>query len=126
VKMARILRTFPTCVFNRDTSPDQPDAGPTLGVVAPSPKGVESGAASLMEPLGREGSSGTWAQLTAFFTSAPIFLSSEAVTFFSAKEVGHISPWSRFASALKPSVAYLSLNFEAGVKKQTTLPSLLA
>jgi hypothetical protein len=33
-------------------------------------------------------------------------------------------PSSRFAVALKPKVAYLSLNFDAGVKKQTTLPSL--
>ena len=55
-------------------------------------------------------------QLTAFFTSAPILASSAAVSFFSAKEVGHMLPSSRFASALKPNVAYRSLNFDAGVK----------
>src|SRR5918996_1552849 len=63
-------------------------------------------------------------QLTAFFTSAPILFSSAAVSFFSAKEVGHMLPSSRFASSLKPSVAYLDLNLSALVKKQTTLPSL--
>ena len=43
---------------------------------------------------------------------------------FSANDVGHMSPWSRFASSLKPSVAYRALNFCALWKKQTTLPSL--
>src|SRR3990170_887923 len=62
--------------------------------------------------------------LTAFFTSAPIFASSAAVNSFSAKEVGHMAPSSRFASSLKPNVAYLDLNFCALWKKQTTLPSL--
>jgi hypothetical protein len=55
-------------------------------------------------------------QLTAFFTSAPILASSAAVNSVSAKEVGHMAPSSRFAVALKPNVAYLSLNFDAGVK----------
>jgi hypothetical protein len=63
-------------------------------------------------------------QLVAFFTSAPILSSSAAVSSVSAQEVGHMLPSSRFAVALKPNVAYLSLNFDAGVKKQTTLPSL--
>ena len=63
-------------------------------------------------------------QLTAFFTSAAILASSAAVNSFSANEVGHIAPSSRFASSLKPNVAYLDLNFSAGWKKQTTLPSL--
>src|SRR5918998_66731 len=63
-------------------------------------------------------------QLTAFFTSAAILASSAAVNSVSAKEVGHMVPSSRFASALKPNVAYRELNFWAGVKKQTTLPSL--
>src|SRR5207249_1914630 len=63
-------------------------------------------------------------QLTAFFTSAPIFASSAAVSSFSAKAVGHMWPSSRFALSLKPSVAYLVLNFCALWKKQTTLPSL--
>src|SRR5215213_2125540 len=63
-------------------------------------------------------------QLTAFFTSAPILASSAAVNSFSAKEVGHIAPLSRFAVSLKPNVAYLDLNFCALWKKQTTLPSL--
>ena len=63
-------------------------------------------------------------QLTAFFTSAPILASSAAVNSIRAKEVGHMAPSSRCASSLKPNVAYLVLNFCAGWKKQTTLPSL--
>src|SRR5712692_5828809 len=63
-------------------------------------------------------------ELTAFFTSAPILASSAAVNSFSAKAVGHRAPSSRFALSLKPSVAYLVLNFCAFWKKQTTLPSL--
>ena len=55
-------------------------------------------------------------QLTAFFTSPAIFASSAGVNSFSAKEVGHMLPSSRFAVALKPNVAYLSLNFDAAVK----------
>jgi hypothetical protein len=55
-------------------------------------------------------------QLTAFCTSAAILASSSAVSSFSAKEVGHMLPSSRLAAALKPNVAYLSLNFDAGVK----------
>src|SRR5262245_5070315 len=49
-------------------------------------------------------------QLTAFFTSPVILVSSAAVSFFSAKSVGHMWPSSRFALSLKPSVAYLDLN----------------
>src|SRR5207248_9394503 len=41
-----------------------------------------------------------------------------------AKAVGHMAPSSRFASCIKPNVAYLVLNFCALWKKQTTLPSL--
>src|SRR5438309_6792444 len=63
-------------------------------------------------------------QLTAFFTSAPIFASAAAVNSFSAKATGHAPPSSRFAASLKPNVAYLLLNFCASWKKQTTLPSL--
>src|SRR4051794_12707881 len=63
-------------------------------------------------------------QLTAFFTSAPIFFSSAALSPLSAKAVGHMAPSSRFALSLKPRVAYLDLNFCALWKKQTTLPSL--
>src|SRR5205085_1646786 len=63
-------------------------------------------------------------QLTALFTSAPIFFSSSAVSFVSAKAIGHIAPSSRFAESLKPNIAYLSLNFCRSRKKQTTLPSL--
>src|SRR5947209_9928731 len=63
-------------------------------------------------------------QLTAFFTSVLILASSAAVNSVSAKEVGHMAPSSRFAVSLKPSVAYLVLNFCALWKKQTTLPSL--
>src|SRR5436190_21279914 len=63
-------------------------------------------------------------QLTAFFTSSPIFASSAAVNSFRAKATGHRAPSSRFALSLKPNVAYLVLNLCAGWKKQTTLPSL--
>src|SRR5215218_4692830 len=78
---------------------------------------------------GRSDQAGSRAQelgseLTALFTSAPILASSVAVNSFSAKEVGHMAPSPRFASSLKPSVAYLELNFCALWKKQTTLPSL--
>ena len=44
-------------------------------------------------------------QRTAFFTSAAIFASSLAVSAFSAKEVGHMAPSSRFAVSLNPTVA---------------------
>src|SRR5712691_3465172 len=50
-------------------------------------------------------------QLTACFTSAPIFVSAAAVNSFSAKATGQRAPSSRFASSLKPNVAYLDLNF---------------
>src|SRR5512135_1352763 len=60
----------------------------------------------------------------AFFRSARILASSVVVSSFSANEVGHMGLLSRFALSLKPSVAYLVLNFWALWKKQTTLPSL--
>ena len=63
-------------------------------------------------------------QPTAFFTSAPILASAAAVSSVRAKAVGHMAPSSRFALSLKPSVAYLVLNFCALWKKHTTLPSL--
>src|SRR5438094_10474806 len=78
------------------------------------------GAGKSTTPGGRE----KHAYFTAFFTSAAILSSSAAVNPFSAKEVGHMAPSSRFALSLKPSVAYLVLNFCALWKKQTTLPSL--
>src|SRR5207245_11121361 len=65
-----------------------------------------------------------WTQLTAYFTSVLIIAASVGVNSFNAKAVGHMSPWSRFASSLKPNVAYLALNLPALWKKQTTLPSL--
>src|SRR5512134_2322928 len=77
-----------------------------------------------MAGCGHHEAGGIRPQLTAFFTSAPIFASSAAVNFVSAKEVGHMAPSSRLAVSLKPNVAYLELNFSAGVKKQTTFPSL--
>ncbi len=67
---------------------------------------------------------GVGGQLTAFCTRAPILASSAAVSSDNAKLVGHMAPSSRFALSLKPSVAYLALNFSAGWKKQTTLSSL--
>src|SRR5437588_3585674 len=63
-------------------------------------------------------------QRTALFTSAVIFASSVAVNFVRAYAFGHIAPSSSFALSLKPSVWYLTLNFPAFWKKQTTLPSL--
>ena len=62
-------------------------------------------------------------QRTAFLTSALIVFSSAAVSFVSAKEVGHMLPSSRFAVSLKPNVAYLASNLAAVWKKHTTLPS---
>src|SRR4051794_37161853 len=44
-------------------------------------------------------------QRTACFTSAVIFFSSAGVRPTSANAVGHITPLSRFADSLKPSVA---------------------
>src|SRR5256885_5178324 len=63
-------------------------------------------------------------QLTAVVASAAILASSAAVDAFNAKAAGHMLPSSRFALSLKPSVAYLVLNFAAVWKKQTTLSSL--
>jgi hypothetical protein len=73
---------------------------------------------------GSQGIAARLPQLTAFFTSAAIFASSAAVNSFSAKEVGHMEPSSRFAASSKPNVAYLELNLSALLKKQTTLSSL--
>ncbi len=53
------------------------------------------------------------AQPAALLMSAPIFASSAAPSSLSANEVGHMAPSSRFASSLKPSVAYLEPNFSA-------------
>src|SRR5213595_912419 len=78
------------------------------------------GAGKSTTPGGRE----KHAYFTAFFTSAAILSSSAAVNPFSAKAVGHMAPSSRFALSLKPSVAYLDLNFCAGWKKHTILSSL--
>ncbi len=64
--------------------------------------------------------------LIAFFTSAAIRFSSAAVSFVSAKDVGHMLPSSRFASGWNPNVAYLTLNFDAAWKKQMIWPSLVA
>src|SRR5215207_6081925 len=56
--------------------------------------------------------------------SAAILFSSAGASFFSAKEVGHMAPSSRFAASSKPNVAYLDLNLSALLKKQTPLSSL--
>src|SRR6267142_5094124 len=63
-------------------------------------------------------------QRAAFFTRAATFASAAGVISFSAYEVGHSSPSSRLALSLKPSVAYLDLNFAASWKNRTALPSL--
>src|SRR5262245_25108245 len=73
---------------------------------------------------GEPGSCRAGSQLTACSTSAAILASSAAVSSVSAKATGHRAPSSRCAVSLKPNVAYLVLNFCAGWKKQTTLPSL--
>jgi len=44
--------------------------------------------------------------------------------FATAKDTGHMSPSSRRASGWNSNVAYRTLNFEAALKKQMTLPSL--
>ncbi len=61
---------------------------------------------------------------TAFLTSALICACSASVSPRSAKATGHMSPSSRAAASLKPSVAYLVLNLLAAWKKHTTLPPL--
>src|SRR2546421_10623258 len=92
-------------------------------VAAPSEaSGVRAGHAWVDHAL--KSAADTRPQLTAFLTSALILASSVAVNSFSAKTTGHIAPSSMFAASLKPSVAYLVLNFCAGWKKQTTSPSL--
>src|SRR5216684_3245120 len=63
-------------------------------------------------------------QLAALLTSLPIFSSTAALSLFRAKEVGQMSPSSRFAASWKPKVAYLDLNFCPLWRKQITLPSL--
>jgi hypothetical protein len=63
-------------------------------------------------------------QLTAFFTRAPILASSAAVNSFGAKAVGHMAPSSRFASCMKPNVAYRVLNFCALLEEADDLAVL--
>ena len=65
---------------------------------------------------GKTGESPALGQLIAFLTRALICASSAAVSSFSANSTGHMAPLSRFAVSLKPSVAYLVLNFSAGLK----------
>jgi hypothetical protein len=75
--------------------------------------------------LAREGGAGgdeVSAQRTAFLTSAPILFSSAAVNSLRAKATGHMASLSRFASSLKPKVAYLDLNFCALWKKLVMQP----
>ena len=55
-------------------------------------------------------------QLIALVTSSLILFSSVRVHDVSANSTGHMAPSSRFALSLKPSVAYLVLNFSAGLK----------
>ncbi len=99
-----------TCLSRR-LSPARPDPEPPAATHVPRIGGRWLGGALT-------------SQLTACLTSAAIFASSVAVSSFSANAVGHIEPSSRFALSLKPSVAYLVLNFCAGWKWQITLPSL--
>ena len=63
-------------------------------------------------------------ELTAVLTSAAVLSSTSAVNLFTAKEVGHMSPSSRFAAGTKPNVAYLDLSLCALWKKQNDLAVL--
>lgn len=82
---------------------------------------------SLLAQIGEMTSHSTSArQLTAFFTSAVSRFATSSSTSVTAHDVGHIRPSSRCASGLKPKDEYRSLNFDAGVKKQTTLLLSLA
>ncbi len=76
---------------------------------APRPAVVEAGI--LKESAGSAAVGLLSPQLTACFTSATILASSASVNSLSAKAVGHMAPSSRFASCMKPNVAYLVLNF---------------
>jgi hypothetical protein len=115
--LQRIFRTTPvsrassvTCTGDLPDDLRELSLRPVRGVTVR----IEAAPYSSEEFLGAKGLLSP--QLTAFFTSAAIFASSAAVSSFSAKEVGHMLPSSRFAESLKPNVAYLSLNFDAGVK----------
>ena len=63
-------------------------------------------------------------QPPAFLTSSAICFSTAGVSFATANETGHISPSSRAASGWNSNDAYRTLNFDLGLKKQMTLPSL--
>src|SRR3972149_3109114 len=116
--MERIGEMLPT-----GFSPIREDGRPTIDrLCAFSSRGNVSSRPTIPPRAGPSGELSP--QLTAFFTSAPIFASSAAVNSFSAKATGHRASSSRFAASLKPNVAYLVLNFCALWKKQTTLPSL--
>ena len=97
---------------------------PTLAASSFPARRMASRELSALQKILARAQGGLAPHLTAFFTSAPILASSAAVSAFNAKAVGHRAPSSRFAVSLKPSVAYLVLNFCAPWKKQTTLPSL--
>jgi hypothetical protein len=109
----------------RERAPAPDDGGSTCRARAPH---------RTRQDVGRErepdegtefaGGRGPYGQLAAFFTSAVILASSVAVNSCSANSTGQMAPSSRFALSLKPNVAYLVLNFSAGLKKQRILPSL--
>src|SRR5215472_4065289 len=117
--------TFITWAFPGVGAPACPQAPISLGRLVR--RRAADGPLRCRPPLampGEPGSGRAGSQLTACSTSAAILASSAAVGSFSAKAIGHMAPSSRFAVSLKPSVAYLVLNFCAGWKKQTILPSL--
>src|SRR5207245_1922304 len=115
-------------VLRRARGGDPP--GPLIPTATSPIAPLLTGPLCALPPLtaARPGSGGGYGefspQLTAFFTSAPILASSAAVNSVRAKAFGHMLPSSRFALSLKPSVAYLVLNFCPLWKKQTPLPSL--
>jgi hypothetical protein len=79
---------------------------------------ITTGCPGALHRLGWRGGPGCelGSQLIALFTSLLILFSSVPVHDVSANSTGHMAPSSRFALSLKPSVAYLVLNFSAGLK----------
>jgi SnoaL-like polyketide cyclase len=109
-----LLQGFPDLQLLTQELLAEGDQGAPAGPVPNATERLRSGWLARLGPRAARGPRPP--QLTALFTSALILASSAAVNSFRAKEVGHMLPSSRFAVALKPNVAYLSLNFDAGVK----------
>jgi uncharacterized protein YndB with AHSA1/START domain len=104
------------CLVECERASSPPGRTRSLGMTSRRPSVSLTGSAQARptparpRPTPSRGSERLSPQLTAFLTSAPILASSAPVNSFSAKEVGHMAPSSRFALSLKPNVAYLALN----------------